>query len=86
MKRGDVGKLLLLLVLVLILGIRVSMDLRRATDRRRLDVTPHRVRWGIDTAAIQWRGEHLPSPDLGPSHAIAWRARTSGKVLQGVRR
>ena len=70
----------LLLVLVLILSIRVSMDLRWAMDRRRLDVTSHRVRWGIDTAAIQWRGEHLPSPDLGSGHAIAWRARTGGGV------
>jgi hypothetical protein len=50
MKRGDISRLHLLLLLILILGIRVSMDLRRATDRRRLDVTPHRVRWGIDTA------------------------------------
>ena len=85
-KRGDVSRLLLLLVLILILGIHVSMDLRRAMDRRRLDVTPHRVRWGIDTTAIQWRGEHLPSPDLGPGHAIEWRARTGGGVLRGVRR
>ena len=55
-------------------------------DRWRLDVTPHRIWWGDNAAAIQWRSEHLPAPDLGPGHAVAWRARTGRGVLRGVRR
>ena len=59
------------------------MDFRRTTDRWRLDVTPHRIRWGDDAAAIQWRTEYLPTPDLGPGHAVAWRARTGRGVYCG---